>query len=239
MAPVANTIAFGGVATGSMNAQLAAIVIGTVRVIGGTPACTAIAPMTGSSVAVVARLLVNSVRKITSATAASTRIAVPNAFSGARLSPSHSASPESETAAARLRPPPNRTSTPQGRRAASCQVSICGCDTLPLGSMNSSTVAVMMMPWSDTPSMSSHSVTGSLSIQLAMTHAKTIATRRSAVLMGPSSSARSRRWACTARLAGISIGNATRVSTSHATGSIVKVTGMPTAIQRAKLIWSP
>ena len=41
IAPVANTIAFGGVATGNMNAQLAAIVIGTVSMIGGTPACTA------------------------------------------------------------------------------------------------------------------------------------------------------------------------------------------------------
>jgi len=35
--PVENTIAFGGVATGSMNAQLAAMVIGTVSTIGGTP----------------------------------------------------------------------------------------------------------------------------------------------------------------------------------------------------------
>ena len=36
--PVENTMAFGGVATGNMNAQLAAIVIGTVSTIGGTPA---------------------------------------------------------------------------------------------------------------------------------------------------------------------------------------------------------
>ena len=36
--PVENTIAFGGVATGNIKAQLAAIVIGTVRTIGGTPA---------------------------------------------------------------------------------------------------------------------------------------------------------------------------------------------------------
>ncbi len=38
IAPVENTMAFGGVATGNMNAQLAAIVIGTVSTIGGTPA---------------------------------------------------------------------------------------------------------------------------------------------------------------------------------------------------------
>ena len=57
--PVEKMIAFGGVATGNMNAQLAAIVIGTVSTIGGTPADTAIAPMTGKRVAVVARLLVS------------------------------------------------------------------------------------------------------------------------------------------------------------------------------------
>ena len=38
IAPVENTMAFGGVATGNMNAQLAAIVIGTVSTIGGKPA---------------------------------------------------------------------------------------------------------------------------------------------------------------------------------------------------------
>ena len=36
--PVENTMALGGVATGSMKAQLAAIVIGTVSTSGGTPA---------------------------------------------------------------------------------------------------------------------------------------------------------------------------------------------------------
>ena len=94
--PVANTIALGGVATGSMNAQLAAIVIGTVSIMGGTPACIAIAPITGSKVAVVARLLVNSVRKTTSETAAITRTTIPHAFSGVSASPSHNARPLSE-----------------------------------------------------------------------------------------------------------------------------------------------
>jgi hypothetical protein len=62
--PDPNTIAFGGVATGSMKAQLAANVTGAAKIIGFIPISIAIAPMTGRNVAVVAILLVNSVKKI-------------------------------------------------------------------------------------------------------------------------------------------------------------------------------
>ena len=55
--PDPKTMAFGGVATGSMNAQLAANVTGTVRTIGSKPDSIAIAPTTGRKVAVVAVLL--------------------------------------------------------------------------------------------------------------------------------------------------------------------------------------
>ncbi len=58
-------IALGGVATGSMKAQLAAIVTGTASTSGSIPSSTANAATTGSSVAVVATLLVSSVRKTT------------------------------------------------------------------------------------------------------------------------------------------------------------------------------
>ncbi len=62
--PEPNTIAFGGVATGSMKAQLAASVTGTVMTIGSKPDSMAMAPTTGRKVAVVAILLVSSVRKM-------------------------------------------------------------------------------------------------------------------------------------------------------------------------------
>ena len=62
--PEPNTMALGGVATGSMNAQLAANVTGAAKIIGLIPISSAIAPITGKKVAVVAILLVNSVSKI-------------------------------------------------------------------------------------------------------------------------------------------------------------------------------
>ena len=72
-----NTIALGGVATGSMKAQLAAKVIGTHSTNGLIPASTANAPMTGKNVAVVATLLVSSVKKITNKVATTTNTRTP------------------------------------------------------------------------------------------------------------------------------------------------------------------
>ena len=64
MYPLAKTIAFGGVATGSMNAQLAARTTGIVRATGAIPRATATAPTTGRNVDVVATLEVISVKNI-------------------------------------------------------------------------------------------------------------------------------------------------------------------------------
>ncbi len=63
--PLENTTAFGPVATGSINAQLADIARGTNKIMGSSPEATARAPIIGSKVAVVAVLLVSSVRKTT------------------------------------------------------------------------------------------------------------------------------------------------------------------------------
>jgi hypothetical protein len=63
ISPVPNTIALGGVATGSMNAQLAAIVAGIANKYGCTPTAGAIAASTGTSDIVVATLEVSSVMK--------------------------------------------------------------------------------------------------------------------------------------------------------------------------------
>ncbi len=116
--PEPKTIAFGGVATGSMNAQLAASVTGTVSMIGSKPASSAIAPTTGRNVAVVAVLLVSSVRKMIIAAAVTTTTQSGRSPTACRLIPSHSASPVFDTALASDSPPPNRISTPQGNRSA-------------------------------------------------------------------------------------------------------------------------
>ena len=116
--PEPKTIAFGGVATGNMNAQLAASVTGTVSMIGSNPASSAIAPTTGRNVLVVAVLLVSSVRKMIVAAVAATMTHSGRSPIACRLVPSHWASPVFDTALASVRPPPNRISTPQGRRSA-------------------------------------------------------------------------------------------------------------------------
>ena len=63
--PEPKTMAFGGVATGSIKAQDAATVIPTINVNGWTSKIKAIGAITGKSIAVVARLDVISVRKLT------------------------------------------------------------------------------------------------------------------------------------------------------------------------------
>ena len=63
-------MAFGGVATGNIKAQLAAMHAGIIMVIGAMPRPTAMAANIGTSAVVVAVLLVNSVRKIMNETTA-------------------------------------------------------------------------------------------------------------------------------------------------------------------------
>ena len=70
--PLPYTIAFGGVATGSMKAPLAASAAGAARTRGSCPIASATAPSTGRKVAAVAVLLVSSVSRMTVATTAAT-----------------------------------------------------------------------------------------------------------------------------------------------------------------------
>ena len=86
-APDEKTIALGGVATGNMNAQLAAKVTGTHKTSGSIPDCAAIAATTGRKVAAVAKLLASSVRNTTRPAAAATRTKVPNPATGSNDSP--------------------------------------------------------------------------------------------------------------------------------------------------------
>lgn len=65
MCPVPKTIAFGGVATGIINAQLAPIPMIIVNVSFGSPTSAATDAKTGNKSAALAVLLVNSVSAIT------------------------------------------------------------------------------------------------------------------------------------------------------------------------------
>ena len=96
-APDANTIALGGVATGSINAQLAAKVIGMHNNSGETSSSSATAAITGRKVAAVATLEVSSVKNITNVVAPTTSTKIPRPPSGVSELPNHSAKPEPET----------------------------------------------------------------------------------------------------------------------------------------------
>jgi 7-keto-8-aminopelargonate synthetase-like enzyme len=107
-------IRFGAVATGSMNAQLALIAAGTIIRRGSMPAPTAVAARIGISRAVVAVLLVASVRNVTARhTARMSRYGGKSA-SPASASPIEVDNPEDANALAMAMPPPNRISMPQG-----------------------------------------------------------------------------------------------------------------------------
>src|SRR5690554_5162667 len=114
MWPVPNTMAFGGVATGIMKAQLAATAAGTAYRIGDTSWAMARAPISGRKAAAVAVLLVISVRKIITAAMTSTMASVGSVPITDRDSAIQTARPEEVITAASDRPPPNSSSTPQG-----------------------------------------------------------------------------------------------------------------------------
>ena len=185
--PDANTMAFGGVATGNINAQLAAKVIGTLNISGDKSCWIAMAPMTGKKVAVVAKLLVNSVKKMTNPVVRiinNINFDVPIAET---VSPNHKANPEPETADAKLNPPPNNINTPQGKRVTSGQVISWYCSFSPDGIMNNNIAAAMAIIASLTPVTPSISLTGRRNIQAITTPKNISATRFSAVDTGPNS----------------------------------------------------
>jgi len=91
--PEPYTIALGGVATGSIKAQLAAKQTGTVSDTGRTPIPTATAPKTGRNVDVVATLLVISVKKIINAATAKIKNIGGTLLNTLKPSPIHIPSP--------------------------------------------------------------------------------------------------------------------------------------------------
>ena len=87
------TIAFGGVATGNINAQLAAKHTGIVSDTGNTPIATATPPKTGRNVVVVVTLLVISVKKIINVATANIKSIGGTVLRTSRLFPIHIPNP--------------------------------------------------------------------------------------------------------------------------------------------------
>ena len=87
------TIAFGGVATGNIKAQLAAKHTGTVKETGRTPIAIAKAPNTGKNVVVVVTLLVISVKKIINVATANIKSIGGTVLRTSRLFPIHIPNP--------------------------------------------------------------------------------------------------------------------------------------------------
>src|SRR5699024_6488226 len=121
--PKPNTTAFGGVATGNINAHDAATAAAIINAYGWNPKATASDAIIGNIIEAVAVLDVISVKKITSA---ATTIITKNRLSPckpANCEPIHSDNPDSTNPAAIARPPPNKSKIPQGNFTAVSQSS--------------------------------------------------------------------------------------------------------------------
>ena len=120
--PEPNTIALGGVATGSINAQLAAKTTGIVKATGAIPSATATAPTTGKNVEVVATLEVISVKNIIKVATASISTMGGTFPRIVKPWPIQLPRPDAPIDAANDRPPPNKTKSPQGSLLACSHV---------------------------------------------------------------------------------------------------------------------
>ena len=181
--PLPYTIAFGGVATGSMNAQLAPIAAGTTSNSGSTPSAIATAASIGKNAAAVAVLLVTSVRNIITSSAI-----MNNSKNGRKLKncsefPIQSARPVVVIAAARLSPPPNSIKTSHGSLFASLQSSMNSIFLKFAGSKNISIAPNIAIPVSDIFGIKSSS--NGLVIQSVATSKKTSPTIFSGKLIFP------------------------------------------------------
>ena len=112
--PLPKTIAFGGVATGNINANEAANVAGTIKYNGSTAAAIAAIPSIGRIIVVVAVLEVNSVKKVTARQMVRTVIHNGQSETPVSLDPIHLSSPLTPKPDARAKPPPKRIKIPHG-----------------------------------------------------------------------------------------------------------------------------
>ena len=158
--PVPNMIAFGGVPTGSMNAQLAAMAQGTMRRYGWISSAIAKAAMTGRIIVAVAAFEVISVRNSTSAVGSTmiSRTLVPSSIRS--RSPIQAERPLSTKPAAMDSPPPNSRRIPHGIYFESAHWRIRFCPRSRAGNAKSTTVAMTaIMPsltWDQGGEMAQH-----------------------------------------------------------------------------------
>ena len=117
------TTAFGGVATGSINAQEAATVAPTSKKNAFTSIVSERATSTGNSIAVVAKLDVISVKKLTIAIRINNKNKSGIALKKFIWLPIHIASPLESNPFASAMPPPNSNKIPHGNFTASAQLS--------------------------------------------------------------------------------------------------------------------
>ena len=139
-------------------------------------------------VAVVAMLLVSSVRKIIIVATMRTSMAIGSIPTSCRLPPSHAASPVRETAAASVRPPPNNNRMAHGSFSMCFQRISIGSSWSPLGIRNSATPPAMAMPESSSASRPGNFVSKGRKIQVRASATKIILTRFSGTVIGPISS---------------------------------------------------
>jgi len=122
--PEPNTTALGGVATGNIKAQDAAMVAGIISRKGCTSIVIAIGAKIGSNMAVVAKFDVISVKKLILNVSTGMSKMIGRLSRRINLDPIHSASPVLENPAAKAIPPPKRINTPHGVLTASAQFNI-------------------------------------------------------------------------------------------------------------------
>ena len=106
------TIAFGAVATGNIKAQLADSAAGNINTTGSIPEPNAVAAKIGISNAVVAVLLVISVKKVTHVAIISTVSMIESFVTIDKLSPISLLTPVTSKALAIANPPANKSKTP-------------------------------------------------------------------------------------------------------------------------------
>ena len=185
--PEPNTMALGGVATGNIKAQLAAKVIGAAKITGFIPISIAIAPMTGKKVAVVAMLLVNSVRKIIIMAILITKRGRGSDPKADKFDPIHPANPVLLTAVARDNPPPKRIKMLHGRLLRCSHLRSKWSSLSPLGIMKSNIAPAIAMLESSRPLRKETLMSNGRRIQANAIIKKTIPTLISGFDMRPRS----------------------------------------------------
>lgn len=155
--PEPKIIAFGGVPTGNMYAQLAAIAAGAISSNGCTPTATDNVAKIGKIIVAVAVLDVTSVKNKTKIVMTITIRIGLTPFNDFNCSPNHFAKPLSDIPLANAKPPPNKINTPHGSSFATSQSMIRRCFSVFLAGIinNNIDIKIAIVP-SATDDVTSH-----------------------------------------------------------------------------------